>query len=249
MLSRTAEATAVPTDGTWFCFFFGETGSFAEADPDCDLDEFYDPAPAPPWTFTAGASGASFTVADCCNSGDQFEVFDFGVSIGVTPIVDTNSGCGLPDDCNSNPAVSHRTYFLAPGPHSITIQVINSPFGEGQGFFKVESNPVPPTPAACAGMTFDKIIVGTEGNDTINGTGLRELIFGLGGNDTISGGAGNDCVVGGEGSDKLSGGSGNDKLLGEAGNDTLNGDSGTDSAIGGANTDACNAESETSCES
>lgn len=107
----------------------------------------------------------------------------------------------------------------------------------------------PPTPAACASMTFDRTIVGTEGNDTLTGTGLRELIFGLGGNDTIVGGAGNDCLVGGPGNDVLSGGSGNDKLLGEAGNDTLNGDSGTDSANGGLNSDACTAESETACES
>lgn len=111
------------------------------------------------------------------------------------------------------------------------------------------STPSTAVPAACAGMTFDKTIYGTDGADTINGSGLRELIFGFGGNDSISGGAGNDCIVGGDGNDTLSGGSGNDKLLGEIGNDTLKGDSGTDSAIGGANTDACDAESETSCES
>lgn len=107
----------------------------------------------------------------------------------------------------------------------------------------------PPVPAACLLMTFDRTVVGTEGPDTINGTGLRELIFGLGGHDKINGGAGNDCIVGGEGNDKLSGGSGNDKLIGEAGDDTLKGDSGTDSAIGGTNNDSCDAESETTCES
>lgn len=103
-------------------------------------------------------------------------------------------------------------------------------------------------PPACAGMTFDRTIIGTDGPDTLTGTGLRDLILGLGGNDTLSGGAGNDCIAGGEGADRINGGSGNDKLLGDGGNDNLNGDSGTDSAIGGVGTDTCVAESRTTCE-
>ena len=104
-------------------------------------------------------------------------------------------------------------------------------------------------PAQCAGMTFDRVIVGTGDNDTLAGTGLRDLILGGGGADTLSGGAGNDCLIGGEGNDRLSGGSGNDKLLGDAGSDRLNGDSGTDAAVGGTQSDTCDAESETTCES
>jgi Ca2+-binding RTX toxin-like protein len=104
-------------------------------------------------------------------------------------------------------------------------------------------------PAQCKGMVFDAYILGTEGNDTLTGTGLRELILGNNGNDVLSGGAGNDCIAGGVGNDTHNGGSGNDRLIGDGGNDTLKGDSGTDAAIGGANTDNCDAESETTCES
>ena len=41
------------------------------------------------------------------------------------------------------------------------------------------------------------IIVGTPGNDTLNGTADADLILGLGGNDVLNGGAGNDILVGG----------------------------------------------------
>lgn len=105
-------------------------------------------------------------------------------------------------------------------------------------------------PSGCSAMTFDKVIVGGPGNDTLSGTGLRELILGNGGNDTITGGAGNDCIAGDAGDDRISGGSGNDRLYGDADNDTLSGDSGTDIADGGiGGADKCDAESKTACES
>jgi Ca2+-binding RTX toxin-like protein len=95
-------------------------------------------------------------------------------------------------------------------------------------------------PALCAGMTFDRVLGGTDDNNVINGSGLREIISGLGGNDTINGGAGNDCILGGTGNDTIDGGSGNDRIDGEADTDSANGNSGND---------ACTAESETACES
>lgn len=41
------------------------------------------------------------------------------------------------------------------------------------------------------------IIVGTPGNDTLNGTAQDDLLLGLGGNDVLNGGDGNDILVGG----------------------------------------------------
>ena len=41
------------------------------------------------------------------------------------------------------------------------------------------------------------IIVGTPGNDTLNGTADDDLMLGLGGNDVLNGGDGNDILVGG----------------------------------------------------
>lgn len=99
------------------------------------------------------------------------------------------------------------------------------------------------------------VVVGSDGNETLNGTegvdmifGLsgRNIINGLGGNDllcggngvdTINGGAGNDFIDGQHGDDVLIGGPDNDTLRGGLGIDTLTGDSGADNFSGGAGVD------------
>ena len=92
-------------------------------------------------------------------------------------------------------------------------------------------------PAECAGMTFDNVITGTAGPDTIGGGNGADLIFGLGGNDKIDGGNGPDCIVGGEGDDELKGGNGDDVILGGDGNDKLQASDGNDRLFGGAGDD------------
>jgi Ca2+-binding RTX toxin-like protein len=62
---------------------------------------------------------------------------------------------------------------------------------------------------------------GSEEDNVIAGTGIRDVIFGYGGNDTLYGGGGNDDLYGGEGDDTLWGGPGdNDSLAGDEGADT-----------------------------
>ena len=80
-------------------------------------------------------------------------------------------------------------------------------------------------------------IVGTPGNDHLEGTPKADVIVGLGGNDQIDGLGGKDTICGGVGNDQLSGGSGDDVLVGGAGNDTLTGGAGADDLIGGAGKD------------
>jgi hypothetical protein len=80
-------------------------------------------------------------------------------------------------------------------------------------------------------------IVGTTGDDVINGTNGNDVIVGLGGNDVINGGNGDDLICGGGGNDTVNGGNGNDTLVGGFGNDTLNGNNGNDSLDGGGNND------------
>ena len=120
--------------------------------------------------------------------------------------------------------------------------------------------PTPPTPDACAGMTFADVIVGTSGDDTIDAGNGGALVFGLGGDDVITGGNGKDCLVGGDGNDTLSGGNGKDVLLGGEGDDTLRGEvdddaleggNGKDLLDGGPGTDTCYGTSKdtlTACE-
>jgi Ca2+-binding RTX toxin-like protein len=108
------------------------------------------------------------------------------------------------------------------------------------------------------------VIFGTQGRDTIDGTGfddiirgwaqganpgtdLGDLLSGLGGNDTVEGGGGNDELFGGGGSDELSGDTGSDtlsggeagdKLDGGVGDDVLDGRDGRDALYGEVGLDA-----------
>jgi hypothetical protein len=102
---------------------------------------------APPWTFTAPASGAVLQVTDAFLVGDRFEIFDSLVSKGQTSIPGTGLSCGSdPDPCfasvNSN---SHGSFTMAPGAHSITIRPTASPSGGGAAYFRVV-----PVPARCS---------------------------------------------------------------------------------------------------
>jgi Ca2+-binding RTX toxin-like protein len=90
-------------------------------------------------------------------------------------------------------------------------------------------------------------VVGTDGRETINGTGNREVIIAGDGNDTINGNGGEDVICagdsdtqrendqfdddivrGGEDRDRINGGFGNDLIDGRGGNDELLGDDGTE---------------------
>ena len=75
-------------------------------------------------------------------------------------------------------------------------------------------------------------IVGTAGDDTLNGTSGADVIVGLGGNDTINGLGGADTICGMDGIDTISGGGGADYIVGNAGDDIINGDTGDDHLIG-----------------
>lgn len=99
------------------------------------------------------------------------------------------------------------------------------------------------------------VIFGTQGRDTIDGTGfddiirgwaqganpgidLGDLLVGLGGNDTLDGGGGDDEFFGGGGSDELSGDPGSDTLSGGEAGDKLDGGVGDDVLSGGDGLDA-----------
>ncbi len=84
----------------------------------------------------------------------------------------------------------------------------------------------------------DKIYVGTNGANTINGTAGRDLMLGLGGNDKLDGKGGDDLLCGGDNVDLIIGAAGNDYLDGGNGADVLNGGAGDyDILIGGEGND------------
>jgi hypothetical protein len=99
-------------------------------------------ADAPPWTFTAGFGGADLTVTDAFVIGDEFEVFNFGVSMGTTPVVANSGSCpgdGTdPDVCVTDPATSHAVFELPAGSYSITIRSLPGSVGNGAAYFRVD---------------------------------------------------------------------------------------------------------------
>ncbi|MEX0993263.1 MAG: calcium-binding protein [Solirubrobacterales bacterium] len=80
-------------------------------------------------------------------------------------------------------------------------------------------------------------VVGTSGNDTLEGSGKSDRILGLAGRDRLSGEGAGDCLEGGSGADRLDGGQGNDRLNGGGSGDVLEGDNGHDTLDGRAGPD------------
>ena len=82
-----------------------------------------DTTTAPPWTFSGPAS---LLVLDLFLSGDQFQVFDNSVSLGLTSAPGVTIQCGqvLIGDIGCALAdldFSRGVYVFGPGNHSITI--------------------------------------------------------------------------------------------------------------------------------
>ncbi|MCO6055363.1 heme peroxidase, partial [Pseudomonas sp. MOB-449] len=73
--------------------------------------------------------------------------------------------------------------------------------------------------ASLATLGVGAFVVGTAGDDVLNGTALADEIQGLGGNDILNGLAGDDILDGGAGDDTLRGGLGADMMIGGLGND------------------------------
>ena len=80
-------------------------------------------------------------------------------------------------------------------------------------------------------------VVGTRGDDELQGSSKNDFIIGLKGDDALFGNGGNDKLFGGRGDDHLEGGDGNDRLYGEKGDDVLAGGDGNDKLYGGKGDD------------
>lgn len=99
-------------------------------------------AATPPWLYTAPAAGALLTVVDIANSGDEFEVFDNEVSIGVTSPAQDGIDCSVPTGgdpgvCVRQEGMSSGEFMLGPGDHSLTIKPVKG-FDFGVGYFRIE---------------------------------------------------------------------------------------------------------------
>jgi hypothetical protein len=150
-LSSPANASSIVV-GTYYEFGFSTAGTAATgcdpadpAGPFC-IESSGTPTtflPAGPWTFTAPL-GAVLTVTDAFSAGDRFEVFDFGVSLGLTSAPFGSADCGDdPAVCLVTAGISTGSFGLAAGAHSLTITPTLSPDGGGSGYFTVAVVPEP----------------------------------------------------------------------------------------------------------
>ena len=173
---------------------------------------------------------------------------------GLEPVFDADGHIRLYRLLPGSPAIDAGS-----GPYDASADVGCSPVdqegsarpvdGNGDGLAVCDmgavESPAPQGPS-CDGGT--ATLLGTPGDDELEGTAATDVIVGLGGDDEIEGNGGDDRICGGEGDDDLEGGGGNDRLFGEAGEDQLDGGSGIDHADGGLDDDECDrAESEVAC--
>jgi hypothetical protein len=144
-LSTQAQAVPITVDNPdWYEFRFGGTGSDASGclpsgctPSNSGNSEFVGDSP---WTFSAAGLVELF-VTDAFLSGDIFEVFDFGVSVGTTSFASTGATtCGSdPVDCYADANFSSGSFLLGAGDHSLTFSMVASPYGGGAAFFRVDS--------------------------------------------------------------------------------------------------------------
>lgn len=87
------------------------------------------------------------------------------------------------------------------------------------------------------GQSVADTISGLPGNDTLAGFDGQDLIYGNQTNDILYGNTGEDTLYGGQGNDTLFGGDDRDALYGNFGDDSLRGNDGNDRLYGGQDND------------
>ena len=142
-----ANAAPVNVD-TWYTFGFGGVNSALQGGAGFIQGDNPTSAVAPdgPWTFTL-TSAATLFVMDLFLSVDQFELFNFGSSLGLTSSpTASGGGCDSNITCAiGNLDYSRGSFALAAGDYSIT--GIQRQGVSGAGVFIVETAAVP-VPAA-----------------------------------------------------------------------------------------------------
>jgi hypothetical protein len=134
----------LPVDGGWTAFNWSEgVGSFNNEGP---------------FTFST-AVPAYVSVTDAYVDGDRFEVFDNGLSLGVTsePVDDGSYGGFSPDCVYLDPRLSSGQFLVGAGDHAITLKIVQAGggFTYGTGFLRADSSPFVPGTVAPANDDFD----------------------------------------------------------------------------------------------
>lgn len=127
-------------------------------------------------------------------------------------------------------SLSVEQYFLNDATTPRTVELIKFADGTAWNINAIKAKML-------LGTAGDDIIQGYATNDTMTGGIGNDTLIGRAGDDIIRGETGDDSLIGENGNDTLDGGAGYDYLDGGAGHDTLNGGSGLDSLYGGSGND------------
>lgn len=189
----------------------------------------------PPASVTSTATdGIRFTGT---NAKDQVVLSRAGTATDPRVVLDTAAPLTVGTDCQSVPGDPTRAVCKAPLFSGTTVKSVRlNGLGGDDIFAHGVSAPIP------------MVVIGGDGNDTVNAGPGRDSLYGGKGNDTLRGGdstdflsgeADNDVLDGGPGiDDELFGGPGTDTLLGGPGNsDDLTGGPGPDTFDGGTGLD------------
>lgn len=152
-----ALAGPIPSD-TFLQFSFDGAVAVAGCAPNDALGGFCIPSSgtpttfldAPAWTFVAAVGGATLSVVDAFESGDAFQIFDFGVLVGSTSVPIGGVDCGDdPVACLAKPGMSMGVFALAAGAHSLSLVALNGS-GLGSGYLQVTGAQAVAEPASLA---------------------------------------------------------------------------------------------------
>jgi len=201
-------------------------------------------------TYLFGRGSGRDTVYDYDTTSGNIDTVQFGEGVSASDVLLWRSGDSLYlyiDGFNGD-RLELQNYFYQEGVSAYSIENIRFADGTSWDLATIKSKVVVPTEGndsligyagndTLSGLAGDDIIYGRAGDDTIDGGAGADTLYGEDGNDTLFGGAQDDTLNGGYGADLLQGGDGNDTLNGEAGNDTLDGGAGNDTLNGGAGND------------
>ena len=95
------------------------------------------------------------------------------------------------------------------------------PSGLSDTSIQVPASELAPPECDSIRNTLENVVICSGGYCT--GSNVNDLILGTPGDDIIDGKNGDDCIVGGDGNDAISGENGDDVLIGGPGSDTLDG--------------------------
>jgi Ca2+-binding RTX toxin-like protein len=196
------------------------------------------------------ANGYTITISNPNDEAMSVSSITDWLPIGFTYTTGTTTGITTDDPDVFDSELTWTGPFEVPAEGDITLYFEVAVSDEPGEYFNEATAESPDVDVTGTGPTAQVVveactILGTSGNDVLNGTADEDVICALGGNDTVNGGDGSDIIVGGPGNDRLDGGPAGDILIGDDGSDTLNGDAGDDSLVPGRGGDTLNGGADT----